>query len=98
MKMRPELKNGSVRRKNHSQNTVIISYFSGVNEPRRSVTKKPLPSPRLISNVLIPDLDKQEKATTLAFVQWTQFIANDLFHTPISKMGRKSFWFWGNHG
>ncbi|KAK6644324.1 hypothetical protein RUM43_000591 [Polyplax serrata] len=61
-------------------------YFNGVNEPRKSVSRKPLPSPRLISNVLIHDSDKQEKATTLAFVQWTQFIANDLFHTPTSKM------------
>ncbi|EEB11264.1 Peroxidase precursor, putative [Pediculus humanus corporis] len=81
-----------VRENTPSHGQLIYSYPSrealdfGVNEPRRSVNRKPLPSPRIVSNVLIPSIDKQEKMITLAFVQWTQFIGNDLFHTPCNKM------------
>ncbi|KAL0271442.1 UNVERIFIED_CONTAM: hypothetical protein PYX00_008538 [Menopon gallinae] len=61
-------------------------YSDGISAPRRSVTRKPLPSSRYISSVLLPDLDKPEKERTLALVQWTQFIGDDLFHTPAAKM------------
>lgn len=60
--------------------------FLGISEFRKSASKRPLPSPRFISNILVADSDKPEKEKTLALAQWTQFIGNDMFHTAVNKM------------
>lgn len=69
----------------------FVSFRPGISEPRRSVSRKPLPSSRFVSSVLIPDMDKPERERTLALVQWTQFIGDDLFHTPVAKMSTFRF-------
>lgn len=68
--------------------SAILILFTGISEPKKSVSRRPLPSPRFISNILITDSDKPEKEKTLALAQWTQFIGNDLFHTAVTKMGK----------
>lgn len=65
------------------------SYLDGIQEIRRSVTRKPLPSSRLISNKLVKNDCVDHEDLTLSLVQWTEFIGNDLAHTATSKMGKE---------
>lgn len=64
------------------------NYLDGIMIPRRSVTKKALPSPRLISAKVIKNMDKFDPKLTLAFMQWSQFVAHDISHTASSKMSK----------
>lgn len=81
--------NGNVGRSFTSYTRLLFpNYLDGIQEFRRSVTKKPLPSPRLISNKLVKSDCDDDKDLTLALVQWTEFIGNDLAHTATSKMSK----------
>ncbi|KAG8230290.1 hypothetical protein J437_LFUL010193 [Ladona fulva] len=57
-------------------------YGDGIQQIRRSVIGKPLPSARLLSTSLSPDVDMPDQVTTLSLMQWTQFVEHDLSHTP----------------
>lgn len=63
-------------------------YLDGVQEPRRAVNKKQLPSARFVSSTLIKPTEESHSAFTLAVAQWSEFIEHDLSHTPTSKMGK----------
>ncbi|XP_011136255.1 peroxidase isoform X3 [Harpegnathos saltator] len=67
---------------------LFSQYFDGIQEPRHvGQTKKPLPSPRLVSATLTTANDHQSDASrTLAVMEWSQFIAHDMAHTPVRKM------------
>lgn len=68
---------------------LFADYLDGIQEPRRSVTKKhALPSPRVISNALVKNSDVIEKELTLAVMQWGQFVGHDLAHTAVNKMSK----------
>ncbi|XP_011872587.1 PREDICTED: peroxidase-like isoform X1 [Vollenhovia emeryi] len=66
---------------------LFSQYFDGIQEPRRvGQTKKPLPSPRLVSAALSTANDQSDASRTLAVMEWSQFIAHDIAHTPVRKM------------
>ncbi|XP_014475720.1 PREDICTED: peroxidase-like isoform X2 [Dinoponera quadriceps] len=66
---------------------LFSQYFDGIQEPRRvGQTKKPLPSPRLVSAALTTANDQSDASRTLAVMEWSQFIAHDMAHTPVRKM------------
>ncbi|KMQ90863.1 peroxidase-like isoform x5 protein [Lasius niger] len=67
---------------------LFSQYFDvGIQEPRHvGQTKKPLPSPRLVSAALSTANDQSDASRTLAVMEWSQFIAHDIAHTPVRKM------------
>ncbi|KAL6437081.1 hypothetical protein ACFW04_004997 [Cataglyphis niger] len=66
---------------------LFSQYFDGIQEPRRvGQTKKPLPSPRLVSAALSTANDQSDASRTLAVMEWSQFIAHDIAHTAVRKM------------
>ncbi|XP_018343646.1 PREDICTED: peroxidase-like isoform X1 [Trachymyrmex septentrionalis] len=66
---------------------LFSQYFDGIQEPRRvGHSKKPLPSPRLVSTTLSTANNQSDASRTLAVMEWSQFIAHDMAHTPVRKM------------
>lgn len=49
------------------------------------VTGVPLPSPRIVSTVIHPDISNLHKRYTLMTMQFAQFLDHDLTMTPIHK-------------
>ncbi|KAI5728625.1 hypothetical protein M8J77_018738 [Diaphorina citri] len=61
-------------------------YDDGLSTPRGSSRSHPLPSPRVISVGLTLDEDRPDRHSTLALMQWGQFVYNDVVHTVTSHM------------
>lgn len=61
-------------------------YADGVHAPRRAVSKRPLPSPRLISTSLVKHTEELNNHLTLAVMQWGQFLEHDLSRTATAIM------------
>jgi peroxidase len=63
-------------------------YLDGVQELRRSVSKKQLPSARLVSGTLGKSkrLDDSNSDLTLAMMLWSEFVEHDLSQTVTNKM------------
>ncbi|CAG0883375.1 unnamed protein product [Darwinula stevensoni] len=53
-------------------------YSDGVDGPRKSTTGDELPSPRQISMILHPNVDRPSKNISLLFVLWGQFLDHDI--------------------
>lgn len=66
-------------------------YLDGVSEFRRSVTKRPLPSPRQISTSLVQSENETAHDITSVVGQWWQFIEQDLSQTAASVQGKLHF-------
>ncbi|XP_045523859.1 peroxidase-like isoform X1 [Pieris brassicae] len=60
-------------------------YADGIEEPRRALSHKELPSARLVSTTLANNLDVPNEDTSIALAVWSQFIYHDLVHTPVRK-------------
>lgn len=61
-------------------------YDDGVSSPRtRSILGTPLPSPRLVSTRMHPDLSRPHVRYSLMFMQFGQLLDHDLTHTPVNK-------------
>ncbi|XP_026317732.1 uncharacterized protein LOC113228591 [Hyposmocoma kahamanoa] len=61
-------------------------YEDGVSRPRiNSVTGTPLPSPRIVSTVIHPDISNLHTRYTLMVMQFAQFLDHELTMTPIHK-------------
>ncbi|XP_038220482.1 peroxidase-like [Zerene cesonia] len=60
-------------------------YADGIEEPRRALSHKDLPSARLVSNKLAGNLDVPNEKKTIALAVWSQFVYHDLVHTPVRK-------------
>lgn len=61
-------------------------YEDGISRPRtHGVTGAPLPSPRVISTVIHPDISNLHSRYTLMTMQFAQFLDHDLTMTPIHK-------------
>ena len=77
------------------QRILFPSYEDGLSRPRGmedgdgDTSGKPpsssLPSPRDLSEALIPDRDNPSRDFTLLLMQWGQFLDHDLTHTPVVK-------------
>uniref|UniRef100_A0A0C9R1B3 Pxd_2 protein n=1 Tax=Fopius arisanus TaxID=64838 RepID=A0A0C9R1B3_9HYME len=63
------------------------SYADGIQQPR-GASQRPhvLPGARLVSTRLSRSNDQSDVFKTLAVMQWSQFIANDMAHTVVRKM------------
>uniref|UniRef100_A0A8D9FEH5 Peroxidase n=1 Tax=Cacopsylla melanoneura TaxID=428564 RepID=A0A8D9FEH5_9HEMI len=62
------------------------AYDDGLSTPRGSSRSRPLPSPRAISVGMTIDEDRPDRHSTLALMQWGQFVFNDMAHTVTSHM------------
>ncbi|XP_046967176.1 peroxidase-like [Vanessa cardui] len=60
-------------------------YADGIEEPRRAISHKDLPSARLVSVVLGDNMDVPDSKKTIILPLWSQFIFHDLVHTPVRK-------------
>ncbi|CAF4829679.1 unnamed protein product [Pieris macdunnoughi] len=60
-------------------------YADGIEEPRRAMSHKELPSARLVSTDLANNSDVPNDRKTIALAVWSQFIYHDLVHTPVRK-------------
>ncbi|XP_045496325.1 peroxidase-like isoform X1 [Colias croceus] len=60
-------------------------YADGIEEPRRALSHKELPSARLVSNKLASNLDVPNEKKTIALAVWSQFVYHDMVHTPVRK-------------
>lgn len=56
-------------------------YSDGINQPRVSITGAPLPSPRLITQFLIPDILVPDPNLSGMNMAWGQFMVHDNFRT-----------------
>jgi hypothetical protein len=66
----------------------VLLLFTGIQEPRKPVQGKALPSARSISTAMFRENDSADSRKTLSLVQWTEFIEHDLVFTPVMKMGK----------
>ncbi|KAL7641462.1 UNVERIFIED_CONTAM: hypothetical protein RMT77_007333 [Armadillidium vulgare] len=69
---------------------ILPNYEDGISEPRLSASKKPLPSPRLVSAAIAPPISDVYNNLTILIWQWGQFVDHDITHTPISKGANKA--------
>jgi peroxidase len=56
-------------------------YQDGIVRPRASLDGSPLPSPRLITELLMPDLELYDPKRTAMNMIWGQFLVHDVFRT-----------------
>ncbi|XP_043269113.1 peroxidase-like isoform X2 [Venturia canescens] len=62
-------------------------YSDGIQEPRKAERRRrQLPGPRIVSTTLSRNTENSDLSKTLSVMQWSQFIAHDLAHTPVRKM------------
>lgn len=62
------------------------AYDDGLMSPRsRSISGKPLPSPRLVSVNIHNDVSAPHVRYSLMMMQWGQFVDHDLTHTPVNR-------------
>lgn len=54
-------------------------------------TKRPLPGARSVSVTLSTANEQSDVSRTLTVMQWAQFVAHDISHTPVRKMGELLF-------
>lgn len=68
------------------QSNVFKTGFVGISRPRvLGATGVPLPSPRVVSTVIHPDISNLHTRYTLMTMQFAQFLDHDLTMTPIHK-------------
>ena len=68
------------------QRTLLPEYSDGVWRPRVAKSGGPLPSARLVSINVIPDVDAPSELKTHNVMQWGQFVDHDLTHTPLFRL------------
>ena len=65
------------------QRTLLPQYSDGVWRPRVSQGGAALPSARLVSINIVPDVDSPSELDTHNVMQWGQFVDHDITHTPL---------------
>jgi len=68
------------------QRLLLPQYSDGVWKPKVSKAGNPLPSARLISINIIPDVDAPSDMDTHNVMQWGQFVDHDITHTPLFRL------------
>ncbi len=72
------------------QRTLLPAYSDGVWRPRVAKSGAPLPSARLVSINIVPDVDAPSEIDTLNVMQWGQFVDHDLAHTPLFRLSNNA--------
>ena len=68
------------------QRTLLPEYEDGVWSPKVAKSGKKLPSARLVSINIVPDVDLPDDLDTHNVMQWGQFLDHDLTHTPLFRL------------
>ena len=68
------------------QRTLLPQYSDGVWNPKVAKSGSDLPSARLVSINIIPDVDIPNDMDTNNVMQWGQFVDHDLTHTPLFRL------------
>ena len=68
------------------QRTLLPAYSDGVWRPKVAKTGLPLPSARLVSINIVPDVDAPSELDTHNVMQWGQFVDHDITHTPLFRL------------
>jgi len=68
------------------QRTLLPQYSDGVWRPKVSKAGSPLPSARLISINIVPDVEAPSELDTHNVMQWGQFVDHDITHTPLFRL------------
>jgi len=72
------------------QRALLPSYSDGVFTPRQAKSGEDLPSARLISINIVPDVDSPSELDTHNVMQWGQFVDHDLNHTPLFRLNNRN--------
>merc|ERR1712106_498203 len=68
------------------QRILLPKYSDGVWRPKVAITGDALPSPRLVSINIVPDVDASSELDTHNVMQWGQFLDHDITHTPLFRL------------
>jgi peroxidase len=71
------------------QRTLLPNYSDGVWRPKVAKAGGPLPSARLVSINIVPDVDAPSELDTHNVMQWGQFVDHDITHTPLFRLSGK---------
>ena len=72
------------------QRTLLPQYSDGVWRPKVSKAGSALPSARLVSINIIPDVDAPSELDTHNVMQWGQFVDHDITHTPLFRLSNEN--------
>jgi peroxidase len=72
------------------QRVLLPAYSDGVFKPRQGKAGDVLPSPRLVSINIVPDIDAPSDLDTHNVMQWGQFVDHDVTHTPLFRLNNKN--------
>ncbi|XP_003425663.1 peroxidase isoform X3 [Nasonia vitripennis] len=61
-------------------------YADGIQMPRKERGVHSLPNARTVSVALVSQDERTDVSKTLALMEWSQFVSNDISYTPIRKM------------
>lgn len=70
------------------QRALVAAYADGVWAPRVASNGKALPSARLVSISVVPDIDAPSEVDTLWVMQYGQFVDHDITSTPVFRMSK----------
>ena len=72
------------------QRTLLPQYSDGVWRPKVSKSGSALPSARLVSINIVPDVDAPSELDTHNVMQWGQFVDHDITHTPLFRLSNEN--------
>ena len=68
------------------QRTLLPEYSDGIWNPKVAKSGKELPSARLVSINIVPDINNPSDLDTHNVMQWGQFIDHDVTNTPLFRL------------
>jgi len=72
------------------QRVLLPAYSDGIFHPRKAKSGENLPSARLVSVNIVPDVDAPSELDTHNVMQWGQFVDHDLTHTPLFRLNNEN--------
>ena len=72
------------------QRTLLPQYSDGIWNPKVAKSGEALPSARLVSINIVPDVDAPSELDTHNVMQWGQFVDHDITHTPLFRLSDKN--------